>query len=600
MFFNSFVFFLYLAVVLPVFFALRGQKAKAAWLLIASYFFYGYWDWRFCSLLAISTIVDFIVGARLHRTEDPAGRKRYLLISMIVNLGILAVFKYFNFFISSVESAVAGFGGNVDFLHLNIILPVGISFYTFQTMSYTIDIYRRKLEPTDSFLDFALFVSFFPQLVAGPIERARNLLPQIAQLGNPNRQQIASGLALLANGYFRKVLIGDPAGRIVDQVFHDPTLYRSPELLAGLVLFGVQIYADFSGYSHIARGLSRLLGVDLMRNFEQPYLSANITEFWRRWHISLSSWLRDYLYIALGGNRKGPRRTYVNLAATMLLGGLWHGASWNFVVWGGLHGIYLAVHKAVLGDRKPETRYQWQGPGSLVRYLANVAATNLLVLLAWLFFRAQDFSQAGYFLRSFVQWEGSALAGRWTGLTLAFVAVMMLLDVIEYKTQEHSFLYTRVDHAAAWGIGMAIAATVAMYMATSTPLPFVYFQFGSGEEREDHSQSRRRRPGFRCHHDRLRRLHAALGDPDSDGDEDRPGNRSRLRQGRPRDAIQRRILYRRGERPGILWPGGAEEPGAGRTPRAADRRLFRDGHHPFRTPPLRHPDARGSPGPRRG
>ncbi len=313
--------------------------------LVASYVFYGYWDWRFCSLLLISTVVDFFVGRAIARVRRSARRKRLLWVSCVVNLGILGFFKYFNFFVDSVQEVAAGLGLSVDFLHLNIILPVGISFYTFQTMSYTIDIYRRKLEPTHSLVDFALFVAFFPQLVAGPIERARNLLPQIAVMGRPTRTQVADGLVLLTVGYFKKVLIGDACGRIVDHIFGQPDLYRSPELLAGLILFSIQIYADFSGYSDIARGLAKLLGIELMKNFEQPYLSANITEFWRRWHISLSSWLRDYLYISLGGNRRGNARTYLNLMTTMLLGGLWHGAAWTFVVWGGLHGLYLAVHK---------------------------------------------------------------------------------------------------------------------------------------------------------------------------------------------------------------------------------------------------------------
>ncbi|MBU2502495.1 MBOAT family protein [bacterium] len=477
MFFNSFVFFMFLGLVLPVYFLLRNQRSKALWLLAASYFFYGYWDWRFCSLLLLSTVVDFIIGKKVFQSEDPVTRKRLLWVSMAVNLGILGFFKYFNFFIGSVEAVSASLGLQVDSLHLNIILPVGISFYTFQTMSYTIDIYRRRLEPTDSLIDFALFVAFFPQLVAGPIERARNLLPQIAKLGNPGRAQVGSGLALMANGFFRKVLIGDTAGRIVDQVFSDPERYYSPELLAALVLFSIQIYADFSGYSHIARGLARLLGVDLMRNFEQPYLSANITEFWRRWHISLSSWLRDYLYITLGGNRLGNGRTYVNLMLTMLLGGLWHGANWTFVVWGGLHGIYLAVHKLYLGDRKIPDHFTYAGPVSLVRYLVAMGLTNLLVLLTWLFFRARDFGQAGYFLDRFIHWEGSDLTTRWTSITVAFLVVILALDIIEYRTGRHDYLASTVNRPLAWGIGMAVACGVFLYMATSTPLPFVYFQF---------------------------------------------------------------------------------------------------------------------------
>ncbi|MEZ4386374.1 MAG: MBOAT family O-acyltransferase [Candidatus Krumholzibacteriia bacterium] len=476
MFFNSFVFVLFLAVVLPVYYGLRSQRTRALWLLTASYVFYGYWDWRFCSLLLLSTLVDFYVGRAVHAAADADRRRRLLWLSCVVNLGILAVFKYFNFFIGSVQETAAHLGWTVDFLHLNIILPVGISFYTFQTMSYTIDIYRRRLEPTESLVDFALFVSFFPQLVAGPIERARNLLPQIARLGRPTRTQVREGLTLLVIGYFKKVLIGDAAGRIVDQVFGRHDLYASPELLAALVLFAIQIYADFSGYSNIARGLAKLLGVELMKNFEQPYLSANITEFWRRWHISLSSWLRDYLYIALGGNRRGHRRTYVNLMATMLLGGLWHGAAWTFVVWGGLHGLYLAVHKMLLGERKIADRFTWQGPGSLVRWLAAVAGTNLLVLLTWLFFRARNFDQAWDFLTAFVHWQGSALGPRFAGITLSFLAILMLLDGLEYGFRSHVWPL-RLPRPVAGGLGVAATILVVLYMATTEPMPFVYFQF---------------------------------------------------------------------------------------------------------------------------
>lgn len=477
MFFNSFIFLVFLAVVLPVYFVLRTQRQRALHLLLASYFFYGYWDWRFCSLLAVSTIADFVIGRYLHRSEKESTRRTFLLLSLVINLTILGFFKYFDFFLGSVEAVTHALGGQVDFLHLNIILPVGISFYTFQTLSYTIDIYRRQMEPTESFLDFALFVSFFPQLVAGPIERASALLPQIAKLSAPTRGQVQTGLVLITMGYLRKVLIGDTCGRIVDNIFGQDELYRSPELLMGLILFGVQIYADFSGYSSIARGLGRLLGVELMRNFEQPYLSANITEFWRRWHISLSSWLKDYLYIALGGNRLGPARTYVNLMLTMLLGGLWHGASWNFVIWGGLHGIYLAVHKKMMGNRKAAASYHYTTPASFLRYLADMAFTNLLVLFAWLFFRADSFSQAGRFLESFVHWQGSDLAVRFYVITATFVGAVLLLDVMEYKTGSHSFLVTHGSGARAAGICTAVMIFVLLYMATSRPMPFVYFQF---------------------------------------------------------------------------------------------------------------------------
>ncbi len=472
MFFNSFVFLAFLAVVLPIYYLLPSQKLRAAHLLVASYCFYGYWDWRFCGLLALSTVVDFALGRRLARTDAEPRRRQLLFLSLFVNLTILGFFKYFNFFIESIESTVRGFGGHVDFLHLNIVLPVGISFYTFQSLSYTIDIYRRRLEPTRSLINFALFVAFFPQLVAGPIERARALLPQVARLGRPSRQQVSSGLVLIAMGYLRKVLIGDTCGRIVDHVFGQDTLYRSPELLAALILFSVQIYADFSGYSRIARGLARLLGVELMRNFEQPYLAANIADFWRRWHISLSSWLKDYLYIPLGGNRHGRRRTYINLMITMLLGGLWHGASWNFVVWGGLHGVYLAVHRLTSADTDAGHK-----PRSSWSYLASMAVTNLLVLFAWLFFRAESFAQSTRILQNLVHWQSSELALRFAGISAAYVLMVLALDVLEYRSGSHSFLLSHGSPARAAGVCAGIAVFVLLVMATSRPMPFVYFQF---------------------------------------------------------------------------------------------------------------------------
>lgn len=352
MLFNSIIFFVFLGIVIPVYYMLPKKTSKHVFLVLASYFFYGYWDWRFCSLLLLSTVIDFFIAKSLQKSDDDKRRKLLLSLSLFSNLGILFFFKYFNFFIDSFKSISSDLGVELDFLHLNIILPVGISFYTFQTLSYTIDVYRKKLKPTTNFIDFALFVSFFPQLVAGPIERASNLLPQLARRNKVKVEQIKQGVVLIVTGLFRKVMIGDTSGRYVDHIFGNIEMYKSSEVIAALILFSIQIYADFSGYSKIARGTAKLLGIELMKNFEQPYLSTNITEFWRRWHISLSSWLKDYLYFSLGGNRKGKMKMYRNLMLTMLLGGLWHGASWNFVIWGGLHGVYLIIHKLILKKRK--------------------------------------------------------------------------------------------------------------------------------------------------------------------------------------------------------------------------------------------------------
>ncbi len=475
MLFNSFVFLLFLAIVLPLH-RVTSRRWRNVLLLVASYVFYGYWDWRFLGLLAVSTLVDFAVATRLGRCEDPATRRRLLAASVVVNLGILGFFKYFNFFVDSFAALAGRFGIHLDFLHLRIILPVGISFYTFQTMSYTIDVYRRRMEPTRSLLDFALYVAFFPQLVAGPIERAVHLLPQIAARPRATRDDLRAGAALITLGMFRKVLVGDSCGRLVDQVFAAPDLYASPEKLAALFLFAIQIYADFSGYSHIARGTARLLGVHLMENFEQPYLAASITEFWRRWHISLSSWLRDYLYIPLGGNRRGRRRTYVNLFTTMLLGGLWHGANWTFVFWGGLHGLYLAAHKLMLGERRPAERYAGAGVRGAFAWGVRVVATFLLVLLTWLFFRAPDFRMAFGMLGNFLHWSAGHTAHRLLVMCAAYALVTLAFDAAEYATRDHAWLL-RIPAGFRWGAVSAMWLVTLLYMFQTMPMPFIYFQF---------------------------------------------------------------------------------------------------------------------------
>ena len=477
MLFNSFIYFIFLGIVLPLYY-LFPQKSKKYLLLFASYFFYGYWDYRFLSLLLISTIVDFTVGLKLEQTNHHVKRKRLLLISLFTNLGILGIFKYYNFFIESFSPLAALFGDNLDYLHLNVILPVGISFYTFQTMSYTIDIYRKKINATKNLLDFSLFVSFFPQLVAGPIERASNLLPQIAKLSNPKKEQLKQGVVLIVFGLFKKVLIGDTTGRIVDHIFFAPANYKSIELIAALVLFSIQIYADFSGYSSIARGTAKLLGIELRKNFEQPYLSRNITEFWRRWHISLSSWLKDYLYISLGGNQKGNRRTYLNLMITMLLGGLWHGANWNFVIWGGLHGIYLAAHKYLLkGQKIAAENYQFKGTKDASVYGVKVISTFLLVLLTWLFFRATSFDITKEFLYGIIHWQPSEFSWRFISITISFMFVTLLLDAFSYATQKHTFLLFIKFSPIRYGILAGMFLTTLLFLFHNKPLPFIYFQF---------------------------------------------------------------------------------------------------------------------------
>ena len=422
--------------------------------------------------------------------------KLCLVLSLITNLGILCFFKYFNFFIENTQLFLASIGLPSSTTVLKIILPVGISFYTFQTLSYTIDIYRGNIRPIKKVVDFALFVSFFPQLVAGPIERAANLLPQIKNCRIVTQTHWERGLYLILIGLVHKVVIADSAGILVDICFASPEKYTSLQLGIGLVLYAVQIYGDFSGYSKIARGSAMLLGFDLMRNFKHPYFSQNIAEFWQRWHISLSSWLRDYLYIPLGGNRKGQIRTHINLFATMLLGGLWHGASWNFVFWGLLHGLYLSVYRIFQGITKKSQSYQAlsfsvnndedrgklsglilkatnsRSLSQLVKMVFNIIGTFMLICFTWLFFRADDFATTKAYLGRLSEFT---IGGKIFLIPLFFIVLIMLfIDIPQAVTQdEYVFLKLTKFYK---GTFIAVAITL-IFFCGNVREPFVYFQF---------------------------------------------------------------------------------------------------------------------------
>lgn len=489
--FNSFVFYFFLILVLGGYRALPTRRSRAGFLLAVSYLFYGYWDWRFTLLLATSTLVDFGVAYNIGRNDDLRVRRRWLTASLGVNLGILGFFKYFDFFASGVQASARVFGVELDFLHLQILLPIGISFYTFKTLSYTIDVYRRRLAPTSSLLDYALYVAFFPSLIAGPIDRAGSLLPQIAVLRPASREQIREGLTLIVLGLLRKVLIGDAAGRLVDNLFGQPELYRSPELLAGLFLFSIQVYADFSGYSHIARGVAKLFGVELTKNFEQPYFARSFSEFWRRWHVSLSSWIWDYVFTPLtsmllrrverwklSSVKRELQLVYpVAAVSTMMLCGLWHGAGVAFLAWGAIHGVCLAVERlAVYGNRAIPLRARVRSLHGALRFAAGWLSTQAIVLLAWVFFRTGSLGGSADFLLRIVHWEPSELAGRFLRITLSFGAALFVLDAIEYATQSHAFLL-RLRPPVAAGVAAALLLVIVFYMATTKPLPFVYLQF---------------------------------------------------------------------------------------------------------------------------
>jgi D-alanyl-lipoteichoic acid acyltransferase DltB (MBOAT superfamily) len=474
--FNSFQFFVFLAIVLTAYWLLSHRRQNLL-LLLASYVFYGWWDYRFLSLILISTVVDFFVAQRLHREVDRFRRRRWLFVSLGVNLGILAIFKYFDFFVDSAVSLLDSVGFAAHPPTLAIVLPVGISFYTFQTISYTFDVYRKRIEPERNLLTFGVYVAFFPQLVAGPIERAQHLLPQIQAVRvRPSIEKLWSGSWLILTGLFKKIVLADGLASVVQTRFDSPDQHGGLSLLIGVYAFAIQIYGDFSGYSSIARGVSRLFGIELMRNFEQPYLSTSISQFWRTWHISLSTWLWDYLYVPLGGNRRGTRRVYINLALTMLLGGLWHGAAWTFVVWGGLHGLYLSAHR-VVGAYEPRGR----PVAPRISDLWRVALTFHLVAFAWIFFRADSLGAAidyiqGAFARlgSVAAGDGGSLAAQAAGV-LVFGVMLFALDWIDRNRERYQPL--EVWSPLVLGTAMAVMIAGLLVFSGDTVVPFIYFQF---------------------------------------------------------------------------------------------------------------------------
>lgn len=388
MLFNSLIFPFFFVVVYALY-RMLGHRAQNRLLLVASYVFYGWWDWRFLGLILLSTLVDYVSGLRIAAADSPGPKRGWLTLSMCCNLGLLGVFKYCDFFIENAITLGTSLGLEMHLSTLGIVLPVGISFYTFQTMSYTIDIYRGNLKPTRNFANFALFVAFFPQLVAGPIERASHLLPQVERPRTISHEMLCHGAWLVLWGYFLKVFVADNLATWVNPVYAEPERYGGLSIILATYAFAFQILGDFAGYSNIAIGIAALMGFDLMTNFRFPYFVTNPSAFWRHWHISLSSWLRDYLYIPLGGNRGSRLATKRNLILTMLLGGLWHGASWPFVIWGAYHGCLLIVHRL--------TGHWWQRltPGSPVAHRLWRFGLALIMFqltcLGWMIFRAPSF-----------------------------------------------------------------------------------------------------------------------------------------------------------------------------------------------------------------
>lgn len=462
MLFNSYIFFIFLAIVLPVFYGIKNQSWKKIWILLSSLFFYAYWDWRFLGLLLFSIITTYFLGKKIAQNESQA--KKWLILGILINVLILGFFKYYGFFIDSFARFSQNLGVSVDFLHLNIILPIGISFYTFQSIAYLVDVYKKECSAQYTFLDFSLFISFFPQLVAGPIERAHRILPQFEQKLLPTKTQIKEGIYLIVIGLFQKVMIGDACGRIVDAVFLDFKHYASFEIISATLLFSIQIYADFAGYSNMARGVAKLMGIDLMINFKQPYGSVNISEFWKRWHISLSTWLRDYIYIPLGGNRNGKAITIMNVMIVMALGGIWHGAGWNFIFWGVYHGILLICFRVF-------------SPHVSIPSGISIFLTLGLVTIGWFIFRINEPVQLYEFYNSLHHFNMGEFYGRFFKMTIVFGSVLFLIDWLQIRLKNEAFLMEIKNQSLALGIASGLFFICLIYLLVKKPLPFIYFQF---------------------------------------------------------------------------------------------------------------------------
>lgn len=443
------------------------RRFKHVFLLIASYVFYGWWDWRFCFLMLLLTFIAYISAKKI---SEGKSEKFFKLLGIAFPLAMLGFFKYFNFFL---ESFSAVFG--IDNLGtLNIILPVGISFYTFQSMSYTIDVVRKDIK-SESFLNVALYVAFFPQLVAGPVVKASDFIPQLSEDRRITKENVIAGAQIFVFGLFKKVVFADHLSVFVDDVFSKPEAFHSISVILAVISYSIQIYFDFSGYSDMAVGCAKCLGYDFNRNFNMPYISKNPSEFWKRWHISLSTWLQQYLYISLGGNRKGSARTYINLLLTMVLGGLWHGASWNFVLWGAFHGLLLCIHKVFKKLRKGKS-------GNVFGDMLSTICTYIMVCLGWVLFRAEDFSTAFAVYKQMLIWDNGILQiYSWAIVSVVVVLVATIVAVISAKKKKEKvvngfypiFNPEKMSHQIAFITALGLLVIFA-YTGSN---PFIYFQF---------------------------------------------------------------------------------------------------------------------------
>lgn len=469
MLFNSVDFFLFLPIVFAIYWAIqRSLRLQNTFLVLASYIFYGWWDWRFLGLIIFSTLLDYTLSRNMNKVK--------LWLSLIGNLGVLGFFKYYNFFLESWIDAWGSIGVEMYASTMKIILPVGISFYTFQTLSYSIDVYRGKLKPAKDPIAFAAFVGFFPQLVAGPIERAVKLLPQLESPRIFDFKDAVTGLRLILWGMFKKVVVADTCARYADAIFSDPTGYSSPSLVMGAIYFSFQIYGDFSGYSDIAIGTSRLFGIKLSTNFKSPYFSRDIAEFWRRWHISLSTWFRDYLYIPLGGSRGSKATILRNVAIIFLVSGLWHGANWTFVVWGGVHAALFIPLILTGANRTHTSDVVAQGRTlSSFKEICQMSLTFAMVTLAWVFFRADSLDHAFQYLGGIFAFNLNTEPHHFVLIAIAFMGIMVLVDWLSRTGEIPKWWLTKRMTPVRWAAYSIAVLLILKNLQNGSS--FIYFQF---------------------------------------------------------------------------------------------------------------------------
>ncbi len=477
MLFNSIEFAIFFLTLFVIYWQITSLPLRNTFLLIASYVFYGWWDYRFLGLILLSSCVDFSIAIAIERSTSSRRRWWLLCGCLVFELGMVAVFKYFNFFIESAHALILMCGFTPHLTTLQIILPVGISFYTFQTLSYVIDVYRRQMPAERNLVNFLAYVSFFPQLVAGPIERATNLLPQFRTLKKFSEPECVAGLKQILWGLFKKVAIADRCAPLVNRIFESYTEQSSPLLALGAVLFAFQIYGDFSGYSDIAIGIGRMLGFRLMRNFNYPYFSRDIAEFWRRWHISLSTWFRDYVYLPLGGSRAGRWRSLVNVFIVFLLSGFWHGANWTFIFWGFLNALYFVPLYLAGTNRRHLDEIGTDRWWPTVQESLQILMTFTLTCIAWVFFRAESIAQAFDYLRRMSQCTISVPGVALAGDLIALVPFMLFFLTVEWHFRHQQFPFERPGTRSGVIWAFSLAAGVVILASGHLQATFIYFQF---------------------------------------------------------------------------------------------------------------------------